>query len=189
MALKNYQNESDQWVVTRWIKWSDGLAFEEIYLRKKQSIYNYVFRMTKNINLSEEIVNDVFMVLWNSPQKFENVDINTYLIGIARNLTFNQLRDNATSGKHINIEDLDLELTENISETFEYREYQDLLVEIVENELPLELREIFYLDIYYEYKDREIAEIVGKSVYTVKNDIKKIKKFIVMRLKSKISER
>lgn len=184
--MKKYQNESDEWVVRQWIEQSNGAAFEEIYLRKKQNIYNYVFRMTRNTSLSEEIVNDVFMVLWEHPKKFQNVNIRTYLIGIARKLTLMELRNNAT-GEHVSIENL--ELTENISEDFEYREYKDLLVEIVENELPFELREIFYLDIYYEYKDKEIAEIVGKTVYDVKNDIKKIKMFIIMRLKSKISNK
>lgn len=185
-ALENYKNKSDTWIITEWIERSNGAAFEEIYLRKKQNIYNYVFKMTKNATLSEEIVNDVFMVLWEHPKKFQNVNIRTYLIGIARNITLMELR-NKTTEKHVSIETL--ELAENISGDFEYKQYKDLLVEIVENELPLELREIFYLDIYYEYKDKEIAEIVGKTVYDVKNDIKKIKMFIIMRLKSKISSK
>lgn len=185
-ALENYKNKSDEWIILEWIEQNNGAAFEEIYLRKKQNIYNYVFKMTKNATLSEEIVNDTFMVLWEHPKKFQSVNIRTYLIGIARNITLMELRNKITE-KHVSIETL--ELAENISEDFEYREYKDLLVEIVENELPLELREIFYLDIYYEYKDKEIAEIVGKTVYDVKNDIKKIKMFIIMRLKSKISSK
>lgn len=184
--MENYKNKSDEWIILEWIEQNNGAAFEEIYLRKKQNIYNYVFKMTKNATLSEEIVNDVFMVLWEHPKKFQNVNIRTYLIGIARNITLMELR-NKTTEKHVSIETL--ELAENISEGFEYKQYKDLLVEIVENELPLELREIFYLDIYYEYKDKEIAEIVGKTVYDVKNDIKKIKMFIIMRLKSKISSK
>jgi len=68
-------------------------AFKQIYDRYWLSIYKTVKRYTKSPEVAEDIVQEIFTTLWNSRSNFrEVVNLEYYLITMAKNLTYKTLR-------------------------------------------------------------------------------------------------
>lgn len=72
----------------------DELAFNEVYASNRNRIYGFVYRMTFNQTIAEDITHEVFILLIENPQRFyaERGSILTFLCAVARNLVMNHLR-------------------------------------------------------------------------------------------------
>ncbi len=83
-------NESDiiQKVIAR-----DEKSFELLYDEYAPRVYGLVLRMTQRKELSEEIVQEVFLKLWNNIDKYDaqKSKLFTWLYQITRNTTLNRL--------------------------------------------------------------------------------------------------
>ena len=62
--------ESDYRLVTR-IVHRDESAFGAIYDRYSRLIYSVVLRVVKDAAIAEDILHDIFLNLWRSPQQFD----------------------------------------------------------------------------------------------------------------------
>lgn len=49
----------------------DRIAFEQLYDRYEKLVYSFAYRITKDTTLSEEIIQDVFMKLWNGTNLYD----------------------------------------------------------------------------------------------------------------------
>ena len=49
----------------------DRDAFDELYNRFSQVVYNLAFRVVKNKNDAEEVVQEVFVQIWKTAQKYD----------------------------------------------------------------------------------------------------------------------
>lgn len=137
---------------------------EEMYEKYSKIIYKYIFCLTKNHELSEEIVQDTFLVAVKNIDKFEgNSKLSTWLCAIAKNIYYKKLKkDKRTT--NISIEEINKEL---VSESF----IEDIIcekenkLEIIKNiqELDNETKNVMYLRIYAELSYEEIAEVLGKT--------------------------
>ena len=68
-------------------------AFRQIYDRYWLSIYKTVKRYTKSPEVAEDIVQEIFTTLWNNRSNFKEViNLEYYLITMAKNLTYKTLR-------------------------------------------------------------------------------------------------
>ena len=68
-------------------------AFKQIYDRYWLSIYKTVKRYTKSPEVAEDIVQEIFTTLWNNRSNFrEVINLEYYLITMAKNLTYKTLR-------------------------------------------------------------------------------------------------
>ena len=68
-------------------------AFKQIYDRYWLSIYKTVKRYTKSPEVAEDIVQEIFTTLWNNRSNFKEViNLEYYLITMAKNLTYKTLR-------------------------------------------------------------------------------------------------
>lgn len=137
---------------------------EEMYEKYSKIIYKYIFCLTKNHELSEEIVQDTFLVAVKNIDKFEgNSKLSTWLCAIAKNIYYKKLKKDKKI-TNISIEEINNEL---ISESF----IEDIIcekenkLEIIKNiqELDNETRNVMYLRIYAELNYEEIAEVLGKT--------------------------
>ena len=137
---------------------------EEMYEKYSKIIYKYIFCLTKNHELSEEILQDTFLVAVKNIDKFEEKSkLTTWLCAIAKNIYYKRLNKDKKI-TNISIEDINSELSE---ESF----IEDL---VCEKESKLELikhiqkfdndtKNVMYLRIYAELSYEEIAEVMGKS--------------------------
>ena len=130
----------------------------------KHLIYTYV----KDIQKSEDIVQDVFIKFYNSLDRFDGrATIKTYLYRIAVNECKNHLKS-----WHFR----KFEVTEKIkmwknresAESEVIRKEQSETIADIVNQLPVKYREVIWLFYYLELSVAEIAEVLNCSVNTVK---------------------
>ena len=72
----------------------DESALSEIYRIYRDRVYGFVYRMTINQVVAEDITHEVFVVLIENPKRFqaERGKLLTFLCAVARNLVMNHLR-------------------------------------------------------------------------------------------------
>jgi RNA polymerase sigma-70 factor (ECF subfamily) len=72
----------------------DQDAYSTLFYRHHQELAEYVYRLTRSLSLTEEIVQDTFIKLWIKREQLSEIhDLRSWLFTISRNHTFNCLRD------------------------------------------------------------------------------------------------
>jgi RNA polymerase sigma-70 factor (ECF subfamily) len=144
------------------------------------------FGIVKNYEQAEDIVQDVFVKIW---QNFDNIrnqtNVKAYLHKAVKNSSLNYLRDFKHIDKNkISVEDISIE---------EHHEYDstdtDMLIKKVHeavNKLPSKWHDAFILNKYEKLKYYEVAEKMDISVKTVEKYISKSLNFIRIELKTMI---
>lgn len=137
---------------------------EEIYSKYFKIVYKYIFCLTGNKELSEEIVQETFLVAVKDINKFEGkCKLSTWLCQIAKNIWYKHLKKEKRI-KQISLSEInEFELAE---ESFEERLYEkeekiQLLKKI--QKLDEETRNVIYLRIFGNLEYEEIAQIMNKT--------------------------
>jgi RNA polymerase sigma-19 factor, ECF subfamily len=85
---------------------NDETAFKEFYKENVFRLFQFAFAYVRNKELSEEIVNDVFLKLWQHRSKISKIkNIHVYLYVSVKNTAFNYLRKTSHK-KNIGIEEI-----------------------------------------------------------------------------------
>ncbi|HZO90552.1 MAG TPA: sigma-70 family RNA polymerase sigma factor, partial [Chthonomonadaceae bacterium] len=72
---------------------NDRAAFNEIVLRYKQKVYNYIYRMVHSAPEAEDLTQETFVRAYTSIHSFESrASLNTWLFRIATNLCIDYSR-------------------------------------------------------------------------------------------------
>ena len=160
----------------------------EIDIEKVMKDYTgYIWSIIKNSGFitcedTEEIISDVFLVLWNNRKKLDiNKKMSSYICGITKNLIKKKFRN-----IHINdnIEDFEEKMVvlENIDIKFIRNEANRAILKELEK-MKNEDKEIFLSFYYYSRKIKEIAIEFNISESKVKTKLyrirKKIKKYLI----------
>jgi len=155
------------------MKKGDMSAFDIIYKKYSTRLYGFVFRYVKQEIDTEEIVQEVFIKIW---QSRDNINIyssfESFLFTIAHNATINLLKKRVTEQKYVehvkSLQHIDetYELTDEIHYKELKQKFQNLL-----DELSPRQKEIFLLSREEGLSHKEIAEKLGVSVNTVKNHL------------------
>lgn len=148
----------------------DESAFQSIYDRYSERVYNFSFLLLKDTGWSEDIVQEVFVKLWNSRNNLDpKGKMWTYLYVLTRRASLNKLRDIKNSDACFD------RVWENISqladcshEKLVVKELSAKLDEVLQ-ELPTRQREVFTLSRFEGFTHQEIAEKLKISPNTVKN--------------------
>lgn len=148
-------------------------AFDIIYKKYSRRLYGFVFRYVKQETYAEEIVQEVFMKIWEGRDKINIYSsFESFLFTIAHNATVNLLKKRVTEQKYVehvkSLQYIDetYELTDEIHYKDLKNKFQDLL-----NELSPRQKEIFQLSREEGLSHKEIAEKLGISINTVKNHL------------------
>lgn len=149
---------------------------------------NYVIRIIKNTSNVltdediEEIVIDVFLVIWNNKEKLEeDKNIEPYIISITKNLMKTKYRKLKLD---LNVEDYEEHITSNynIEEVIEQKEKNKIIENALVN-MEQKDKNIFILFYYNSKSIKEIAKQLNLSDINVKTRLhrirKKIKNFLV----------
>lgn len=162
----------------------DMAAFDAIYHKYCHRLYQFVFRYLKNDADSQEIVQEVFVKLWQSREKLDAyASFESFLFTIAYNTTISLLRKRISETKS-------LQYLKSVQQIFEPESAVDELqfqelnqqVSVLLEKLTPRQRQIFDLSRGEGLSHREIAEQLDISENTVKNHLVAVLKF----LKSKI---
>lgn len=147
--------------------------YEELFRRNYQRLCQRVHRITCDADAAEDIVQDVFVSLWNSEQRLHIATPEAYLYKAAINKALNY----ASSQKRRT--ELDAQYGEgqslavNSTELYiQLQETQQKVQQAIET-LPPMCRKVFLLSRYEEMSHKEIADFLSVSTNTVDNHIKK----------------
>ncbi len=167
-------------------------AYEEIYNDFFGVIYHLSLQYLHNEKISEEIVQDSFMKLWEIRDTLnEQFNIRNFLYTITKNNCLNYLRNQKIALKHQEkIKYLEMQFNyEALEKLGNYLEFEVLREKIDQAiaALPEEIRETFLLSRFDELHYKEIAEKQSISIKTVEARMTKALRILRLELKDYLS--
>ena len=127
--------------LTELLRQGNESAFTYIYNQHWDKLYYVAYRLLKDTNAAEEIVQDVFMALWNKRESLTIQSINPYLGAMTRYAVYRRL----AKEKQFKFTESDTAL-ENVSSVSEIDVDNKILLEIItglSNQLPEKCRLVF----------------------------------------------
>ncbi|KIA91239.1 hypothetical protein OC25_22490 [Pedobacter kyungheensis] len=165
MAIKPLPNEKELLLE---IARGDGIAFAEMFRAYHGPLIKYIYTLIESVQVCEEIVQDVFLKVWENRATLPILDkFTAYLFIVTRNYTISAIRQMAKHKKH---SQLYAEEVLNLNEGEEVfnldQEYQHILTKAIA-ELPPSQQRVLQLR-QQGLKSREIAGEMGISIESVK---------------------
>lgn len=151
----------------------DQEAFTALYTKYHQGIYNFLLRMIKVPALAEDLMQDVFLKIWEDCQNLHvTVSFSSYLYQAARHKAIDALRRIA---REPFLEDevkhrLSSGLDEFTHPDYEWRQYESLLNRAIDA-LPPQRRRAFELVRQEGKKYEEAAALMGITRNTLKQHL------------------
>ena len=152
----------------------DQTAFQELFRHFFPGMLSFAVSYMKNRMMAEEVVEDVFVKLWENRKTLPAIrNLSYYLYVATKHAALNALKQNRLHNSTFNIDDLD-------EETLRFnRTPEDLMIteqalrdiEDIINRLPGRCRLIFRLVKEEGLRYREVAELLNISVKTVENQM------------------
>jgi RNA polymerase sigma-70 factor (ECF subfamily) len=172
MARKNRQQstQADSHLVER-IRRQDQSALIELYRIYGAAVYGLALRVLHDSGLAEEITQDVFLKLWQMPERWNPAlgQLSSWLLTITRNAAIDRLRKERHQQTH------QLEQTDQIANTRADREhswYDGQVLNSLLQELPTEQRQLIELAFYQGYTHSELSENLRLPLGTVKTRLR-----------------
>ena len=164
---------------------NDEKHLEEVFKQNFRRLYTYAFSIVKNEIIAEEMVQNVFLRIW---EKRDTMNISTsataYLYKSVYHESLNYLRHRKVQESFLSYASKSQQFyTAPADDKIQLSELQQELQQAL-NELPEQCRTIFQMSRFEELKYREIADRLGLSVKTVENQIGKALKI----LRNKLSD-
>jgi RNA polymerase sigma-70 factor (ECF subfamily) len=139
-------------------------ALEELYLGYHRRLARFLSRFTPRYENVEEIINDTFLVVWQSAKDFRYASqVSTWIIGIAYRTALKSLRRQKNHTAARSLEEYPEQAVDPTSEA----EVQDWLKQGL-SQLPVEQRLTLELAYHLGHSLEEIAAITECPVGTVK---------------------
>lgn len=145
----------------------DEKAFSLLYKKYSQSLYNYLLRLMHDQAGGEDILQEVFVVVWRDAHRFRgHAQVKTWLYRITHHRAMSWLRHNWQLSKYIDQNRLP---TENdgdggIKSGWEVEQTRNIL-----DKLSPKHRAVLELAFVHHMTYQEISEVLGVPVGTVKS--------------------
>jgi RNA polymerase sigma-70 factor, ECF subfamily len=163
VLAKNSAKEHDNELLSA-VAAGNRRALEELYLGYHRRLTRFLSRITPRYENVEEVINDTFMVVWQSAKDFRYASqVSTWIIGIAYRTALKSLR---RQKHHTAARSLD-DYPEQTTDPTLHTEIQDWLRHGL-NQLPVEQRLTLELAYHMGHSLEEIAAITECPVGTVK---------------------
>lgn len=144
--------------------------FETYYIKNFNYFINYINKIIKNKQTSEDICQETFTRLFNKIDDLRPDTLRNYFLTISKNLVFTYIKHNKTTKRCSKL--YQLSYPENPMEILELKEAKKIYRETSLN-IPLINREVLFLK-KNNFKYREMAEILGISIKTVEKRVQTI---------------
>ncbi len=161
------------------IKQGDIGQFESLFRSTYSSLVNYARTILKDNDTAEEIVQDLFYILWRDRGKIKiNTSLNGYLFRSVYNKSMHYLEHQKVVKRHAGQAAAGISIdNEDPVEVLKYKELHEKITLIIEK-LPERCARIFCMSRFEGLKYSEIADQLSISVKTVEANMgKALKEF------------
>lgn len=154
-------------------------AFTSVFHLYKGKLFSFVNSFVQNAADTEEIVQDVFLVVWKNREMLQNIEHpRNYIYTIARNKTYDYLNKASRNKKAVQDAWINASISlNNIDEQICLKESAALVNRVLKKLSP-QKQKIFSLSREQYLSHEKIAEEVGLSKSRVKNVIVEVLKHI-----------
>ncbi len=170
------------------IQKDDRVAFYHIYERYSKKLYRFVIRYIKQEADAEEIVQEVFIKIWESRNKIDVYSsFGSFLFTIVYNTTISLLRKRSSEKKYLDhLKSLQINNSPDLIDEIYFKELNEKVNSLL-NELTPRQKEIFQLSREEGLTHGEIAERLNISVNTVKKHMVNTLAFLKSHIASSLS--
>jgi RNA polymerase sigma-70 factor (ECF subfamily) len=167
------------------LKNEDYQAFDVLFRRYSESIFAFVFSISKDSFIAEEITQMVFVKIWEKRMQIdEHFSFKAFLFRVTYHETISYLRKEKAEKKKIESFTSSRSYLSNETEYLvEFKSQESLAWEIIDS-FPERRKQIFKLSREQGLTNREIAEQLGISVKTVENQMNSALKVLKNKLGS-----
>lgn len=176
------QEKEDSFLVLK-IQEDNYEAFEALYTRYNKKIYSFSYQYLKNHSQTEELLQSVFVSLWDHRKSLnESLPVSSYIYRCASNKIYDYLRQKYAHNKYVEHQKINAVNEENntINDIY-FNDLKESIDSIVDT-LPPRQKNIFFLSRYRYLNNKEIAKQLNISVRTVETQIYKVIKTIRKKL-------
>jgi RNA polymerase sigma-70 factor (ECF subfamily) len=180
----NRRYDDEQELLSR-ITQGDEKAFNQLFERYRERLNHYLLRITKSPDITEEILVDVFLKLWDGRELLTNIyDLEGFLHKVAYNKAMDFFKEISREGR---LRQTYFDWSEELppkspDELLIESEARRILLEAI-NQLPASRKKIYALSREEGLTYEEIAEALHLSRNTVKNTIMAASRSIATYLK------
>lgn len=135
---------------------------EELYNKYANAIKNYIFCITKDIGLSEDIMQETFVVAINQINNFRgDCEISVWLFSIAKKILYKKTKK-SNINSIISIDEFEIADNKILEEEYIYKDNKLKLFEALQK-LDSNTREVIYLRLTGDLTFKEIGKILNKT--------------------------
>ena len=153
--------------------------FEEMYLKYRKQMKKIAFKILGGDGLAEDAVHNAFLKIISNFDKFKEIDCQetkNLIVIIIRSVSIDIYRKRNREFEKTDILDKEISTETDFSAV-----KVETVLKAIEA-LPKIYSDILLLKIEYDYKDKEIAEILGTNVNTVSKRLERARKQLKQQL-------
>jgi len=156
------------------LKNDDQSAFTIIFTKYYADLVRFSYGFTRNSNVSEEIVQEVFLKFWENRSSLDiHTSLKSFLLKNVQNRSIDSLRHTGIANKYTSVVLEHAILSQNDTENYIlYSELQANLNHAM-HKIPMQYAEVFRMSRLETLNYQEIADKLGVSVRTVEVRISK----------------
>jgi RNA polymerase sigma-70 factor (family 1) len=165
--------ERIEYLQNRIVRFEDQQAYKELYTGLYGYLYHFAWNFVKSKQLSEEIISDVFIKVWEKRKSLSGIEnLKVYLYVATRNTALNYV-ENQKHHRFTDIEEFSTNLKSSYSDPEQMLITSDMMLLIHKAilQLPPRCRLVFKLVKEDRMKYKEVAEVLHISVKTVENQV------------------
>ena len=186
-------NTVDAASLTQWIgraKEGDVGAFQRLYDLFARKVLNFIYRMVASAEEAEDLTQETFATVYQKLATLkDDARFEPWLFRIARNYVYQRYRRRTPPMVSVDDQDEEGRTTAELVderkgplEAFESEELERVVQRVI-SDLQEKYREVFILSAIHRLSYQEIAEIVGRSLPSVKTDIHRARLQVRQRVK------
>ncbi len=167
------------------VKEDDIRSFEILFRKYYSSLCNYAYKIVKDIDTAEEIIQDLFFNIW---EKRHTITIESSVKSYLYRATYNRclllMRQKSVQNKYeMYVRNQDKPFEHDVSDEMDVEELSRVIDKTLQ-ELPERSRKIFRLSRFEGLKYHEIAKKLSLSVKTIESNMGKALKLFRKNIKA-----